>query len=311
MVTTWQDLFPFTSRTIEVGEHRIHYVDEGCSDGAKPVLLMVHGNPTWSFYWRDLIADLRSAYRVIAIDHIGCGLSDKPQTYDYRLAQHVENLSAVVKELGLERISLLVHDWGGAIGMGFAVQHPELIASTVVFNSAAFPAKRIPLRISMCRIPGIGKLAIQGLNGFAVAATYMATAKGMSRAVKQGYLHPYDSFAHRIATYRFVEDIPMKPSHPSWSTLCEVEAGLGRLGDRPMLLLWGEKDWCFDMSFLEIWKQKFPAAEVKTFADAGHYVVEDAATEIIPVVRHFLERTTELEQKGTPDGERQRLAAAH
>ncbi|HJN66192.1 MAG TPA: alpha/beta fold hydrolase, partial [Pirellulales bacterium] len=116
-MSNWKSLFPFTSRWRNIGGHRMHYVDEGQGEP----LLLVHGNPTWSFYWRNLILGLRDHYRVLAVDHIGCGLSDKPQQYPYRLRQHTDNLIAFVEQLDLNRLTLVAHDWGGPIGLGTAL----------------------------------------------------------------------------------------------------------------------------------------------------------------------------------------------
>lgn len=286
---SYKDLYPFESHFLEIQGQKIHYIDEGEGPG-KPVLLMVHGNPTWSFYWRNLIQYFRKDFRVVALDHVGCGYSDKPQKYSYVLSQHIQNLTSLIEELDLKNITLFVHDWGGAIGMGYATAHPKNVKAFVVFNTAAFPSKNIPLRISACRIPFLGKLLIQGLNGFARAATVMATEKGFSKEIKQGYLAPYNSFANRVGTFEFVQDIPMKTNHPSWSTLADIEAGLSSLSSHPMILIWGGKDWVFDDRILETWKTKFPDAQVQYFPDAGHYVVEDACQEIIPFVDRFLQR---------------------
>ncbi len=284
------DLYPFASHYLDIDEHRMHYLDEG--DG--PPVLMLHGNPTWSFYYRDLIKGLRDRYRIIACDHIGCGLSDKPQDYPYTLNSHIANVERLVDHLRLGGVTLAVHDWGGAIGFGLAVRRSELIHRFVVFNTAAFWRGRLPLRIGVCRIPVLGTLAVRGLNGFARAATFMACAKRerMTPAVKRGYLLPYDSFANRVAVHRFVKDIPTRPGHVSYGTLAEIEAGLSGLGDRPMTILWGMKDFCFTAKFLDEWTKRFPAAEVHRFADAGHYVVEDAHERILPVLKTFLDQSS-------------------
>ncbi|HEY3321331.1 MAG TPA: alpha/beta fold hydrolase [Planctomycetota bacterium] len=254
---------------------------------------MFHGNPTWSFYYRNLILALREKHRCIALDHIGCGLSDKPQDYPYTLKQHIDNAESLFDALNLRNVTLVLHDWGGAIGMGVAVRKPERIKRLVILNTAAFPSPRIPLRIAVCRIPGFGALAIRGLNGFARAALFMATAKPerFTPDVCAGLLAPYDSWANRVSHLRFVQDIPMKPSHPSWPVLKEIEAGLPQFKDRPMLICWGMQDWCFDPSFLKTWQDKFPQAEVVRFDDAGHYVLEDAYERIAPRVAEFLAST--------------------
>ena len=188
----------------------------------------------------------------------------------------------------LDDITLVLHDWGGAIGMGAALRKPERVKRLVILNTAAFVSPRIPFRINICRVPGFGALAIRGFNGFARAALTMATAKGLAPDVKAGLIAPYDSWAHRIATLRFVQDIPMQASHPSWATLQEIEAGLPQFRDRPMLIGWGMQDWCFDPSFLRTWREKFPAASVEEYSDAGHYVLEDAGERVVARVRAFL-----------------------
>ena len=279
--------FSFRRNFFEVGGHKLHYVDEGRG----PTLVFLHGNPTWSYYWRSLLAALRSQYRVIAPDHLGCGLSDKPQDWDYVLRNHVANTTALLDHLGVKDVTLCLHDWGGAIGMGYAVARPSVAMRFVLFNTAAFTSKEMPLRLSLCRVPGFGKLSIQGLNAFAWGATWMATAKGLSREVRREYLRPYDSFRNRIATYRFVQDIPLSPRHRSWGELRRIEDGLGQFRDRPMTLLWGGRDWVFHKGFLDEWRRRFPRAESHLFEDAGHYVVEDAGERIVPLVRSFLERT--------------------
>lgn len=285
----WRALYPFASRYLDLpGGHRLHYIDEGPREA--PAVLLLHGNPTWSFLWRDLARELSSRFRVVAPDHLGCGLSDKPRDWSYRLAGHVANVERLVDALGLTRLHLGVHDWGGAIGMGLATRRPEAIARLVVTNTAAFPSPRLPLRIAVCRWPLLGPVLVRGLNGFAGAATVMATAKGLPDEVEQGLLAPYGSWAERIAILRFVQDIPMSPAHPSWAALAEIDAGLSRLRDKPMLLVWGERDWCFTPAFREEWQRRFPAAEALQCADAGHYVLEDAGAPARARIAAFLER---------------------
>ncbi|WP_166824733.1 alpha/beta fold hydrolase [Thalassoroseus pseudoceratinae] len=279
--------YPFESRFLEIDGHRIHYIDEGSG----PTLLMVHGNPTWSFAWRNLVKDLSQDYRVLAIDHLGCGFSDKPQDYDYRLANHIQNLTAFITELGLSEITLFAHDWGGAIGMGAASRLPDRFRKFVLFNTAAFRSLEIPLRIAVCRTPILGSVMLRGLNGFSRAALRMAVSKPerITKAVRRGYLAPYDNWANRIAVHRFVADIPLKKSHPSYETLTEVESGLKQFQSHPMLLVWGEQDFCFTTNFLKEWQLRFPNAETLSFPDAGHYVFDDAHERILPKVREFLE----------------------
>lgn len=280
------DQYPFTSHFLDLDGHRYHYVDEGRG----PVILMVHGNPTWSFAWRHLIRNLSQDYRVLAVDHIGCGLSDKPSRYPYRLAQHIANLTRFVAALELHDITLCAHDWGGAIGMGTAGRLPARFSRFILCNTAAFRSSWIPLRISVCRIPVLGALGVCGLNLFSRAALRMAVEKRdrMTPSVRAGYLAPYDSWAHRIAVHRFVQDIPLSSRHPSYPALCEVESQLEQFMRHPMLLIWGERDWCFTTAFLAEFQQRFPWAETLRIPDAGHYVFEDAPELMIPRIRTFL-----------------------
>lgn len=281
----WKALYPYTGQYLDVDGGRLHYLDEGNKDG--PVLLALHGNPTWSFYWRALIEEFPN-HRVVIPDHIGCGLSDKPQAWDYRLAQHVSNVQALVKHLGLSDINLMVHDWGGAIGMGLATADPDRIKRLIITNTAAFLSPHIPTTIAMCRIPLLGSLMVRGGNAFAWVATWRATYKGLSKEVKQGLLFPYDSWSTRIATHRFVLDIPMKHGHPSYATLQGIEQRLTVLKDKPMVILWGDDDFCFSPIFRARWMDIFPQANVHAWKDVGHYVMEDARERVIPIVRDFI-----------------------
>jgi haloalkane dehalogenase len=280
----WKELYPFESHYLDVSGGRLHYVDQGSGDP----ILFVHGNPTWSFYWRRLIQAFSPQFRCIALDHLGCGLSDKPESWSYQLADHIANLEALILKLDLKKITLVVHDWGGAIGLGAAGKHPERFARLGILNTAAFPASRIPLRIAVCRIPGVGALGVRGLNGFAQAAVYMATEKGLAPEVAAGLLAPYDSWANRIATLRFVEDIPMDSGHRSWPAINSVAEKLPLLAHCPTRLIWGEKDWCFTPWFREEFQRRMPWAEAVPLSDAGHYVVEDAPEAVEKALKALL-----------------------
>ncbi len=285
---SWRDLYPFSSHYLAIGGHRLHYVDEG--SGAP--LVFVHGNPTWSFYWRNLIQAFRGERRCVAIDHVGCGLSDKPQDYPYTLARRIDDLAALVEHLDLTGVTLLAHDWGGAIGLGAVQRLSERFDRIVLFNTGAFPPPFVPWRIAACRTPLLGTLAVRGLNAFARAAITMAVEKSerMTADVRAGLLAPYDSWANRVAVDRFVRDIPFTKSHPTWQTLDQIEQGLPVLGSKPIQLIWGMRDWCFRPECLDRFIGHWPQAEVHRLADCGHYVVEDAHDRIIPLVARFLEQ---------------------
>jgi len=301
--------YPFTPRFhVHPDGVAQHYVDEG-PRGARAVLF-VHGNPTWSFAWRRSVRELAPRARCVAVDHVGCGLSDKPGAYAYRLARHVENLERLVSALGLERLVLVLHDWGGPIGLGFARRHPELVERLVLLNTAAFPLTGtpergpgahdasapgetsgsagapipLPLRLSACRVPVLGTLAVRGLNAFARAATWMAVEKPLAPVVKRGYLLPYDSWQNRVATHAFVADIPLAPGDPSWAELMAIEAALSGFADRPVRILWGERDWVFTPRFRAEWQRRFPQAETTRFEHAGHYLFEDEAAAVADAI---------------------------
>ncbi len=281
-------LYPFAPHWLETSAGRIHYVDEGPRD-ADTAVICVHGNPTWSFMYREVVKSLSNKYRVIAPDHLGCGLSDKPQNFSYRLADHIENLAKLVESLPQIKLHFIVHDWGGAIGLAVAERFAGRMGKLVITNTAAFSGP-CPLRIRLCRAPVIGPLLVRGLNGFAGSATWMAVARPLPPAVKAGYLWPYRSWHDRIAVLRFVQDIPLAESHPSASTLQAVEAGLQKLRDKPMLLAWGLRDFCFTPDYLAEWRRRFPSATLRVFPEASHYLFEDAGSVLIPELVEFLGR---------------------
>ena len=266
---------------------RMSYVDEG--PRGDEAALMLHGNPTWSFYYRDLVRELSPSLRCVAPDHVGMGLSEKPGRYDYRLASRVADIEALADGLGLRRIHLVLHDWGGAIGFGLAVKQPERVGRIVILNSAAFPSDRIPARIALCRIPVVGEFLVRGLNGFAEPATWMAMAsRRLSWDERRGYLHPYDSWANRIGVHRFVRDIPLERDHPSRRILEDISRGLSRLSGHRKMIVWGGRDFCLDDTFLSRWLEIFPDARVERFERAGHYVLEDAGADARARIRDFL-----------------------
>lgn len=264
---------------------RMHYLDEG--EG--PVVLMLHGNPTWSFYYRNLVKTLVVAgFRCVVPDHVGCGLSDKPQDYPYTLKRRIEDVERLIDSLGIGRFSLVVHDWGGAIGCGLAGRRPEALEKLVVLNTAAFRSKRIPWRIAAVKVPLIGECIIRGLNGFAGPAVSMAVTSPLPKQIKNGYLWPYRSWSDRVAVWNFVKDIPLHKRHRSHATLFEVETGLSKLNKKPVQIVWGGKDFCFNTSFFKQWCELFPEAETHLHEKYGHYILEDGGSQVLDEIRSFL-----------------------
>ena len=287
-----ESLQPFAGRSLDLGGLRYHYLDEGSGE---PVL-MLHGNPTWSLYYRDLLRSLRDDHRVVVPDHIGCGLSDKPgdDRYRYTLDSRVADFDALVRHLELDApLTLVAHDWGGMIAMAWAVRNPERVGRLVLMNTAAFHLPddmRLPAALWFVRNTRIAPWLVLRFNLFSWGATWLAPRRRLPAELRRAYRAPYDSPRHRLATLRFVQDIPLEPGDPAWDTVSEVEAGLGRFAETPILLLWGMKDFVFRPEVLELFERIWPHAEVQRFQRAGHYVLEDAGAEIAPRVRDFLKR---------------------
>jgi haloalkane dehalogenase len=294
-------LYPFDSHWLEIqhGEPRIrlHYLDEGPRDA--PPVLMLHGNPTWSFYYRELVLQLRGRYRCIVPDHIGCGLSDKPgdEHYSYRLVSRVRDISHLINHLVTTRslelpLTLVVHDWGGMIGFAWAVQNSEALSRLVIMNTAAFPLpgeKPLPLALKFVRESALGALLVLRFNAFAVIAARVGFKKPVSKEVRKAYTTPYDSPAHRIATLRFVQDIPLSPQDAGFDILTNTSKHLQWFSDLPCLIAWGEKDFVFDASILNKWLEIYPDAELYRFAGCGHYVLEDGGKAIVDAIVNFIE----------------------
>ena len=268
---------------------KMHYLDEGKKTDECPIL-MLHGNPTWSFYYRKVVSALKEEARCIAPDHIGCGLSDKPKSseFSYDLKSHSSNILSLLDHLQVERVKLVLHDWGGAIGLTALKDQPERIDRIALLNTAAFPSKDVPWRILLCRFPLIGLFIVRALNGFAQPATWMATSKGLSQQAKTGYLHPYQNWRDRIAIWKFVKDIPLEPNHPSLPLLRKTEESLSSLKELPSLACWGMNDFCFHQGYLNRWEEIWPSLVIHRFKKAGHYILEDSLEDCLKVMKPFL-----------------------
>ena len=278
---------------MEIRGLRIHYLDEGPRDA--PPVLMLHGNPTWSFYYRNLVRALSPNFRCIVPDHIGCGLSDKPgdDQYDYRLSSRIEDISKLIEYLDLSvPLTLVVHDWGGMIGFAWAVQNPDLVSKLLIMNTAAFPIpdeKRMPPALSLVRDLRLGEFLTLRFNAFSGIAARIGFKKPVSKEVRKAYKLPYDSPANRIATARFVQDIPLSKKDPGFDILLRTAEQLYLLEDKPCFIAWGEKDFVFDNTFLKRWLEYFPDAELHRYPDCGHYILEDGGPALIDTIREFIE----------------------
>lgn len=280
----------------------MHFLDEGPRDA--PIVLMVHGNPTWSFYYRNLVLALRDRYRCIVPDHIGCGLSDKPAAdqYPYTLERRISDLDALMGHLQPETtINLVVHDWGGMIGFGWAVERPDQIGTMIIGNTAAFPLpaeKKLPAALWLVRNTKLGALLVQGMNAFSGIASRVAFKKPVSKDVRKAFTGPYDSWDNRIATLRFVQDIPLDANDAGYKIVKMTESRLPEFEGKPCLLAWGAKDFVFDRHFLNKWKTIFPRATVLEYPDCGHYIFEDGGPALTLAISDFMDENEHGSEQG-------------
>ena len=286
-------LYPFRSRFVTVGRgtatggtrgHRMHYVDEGSG----PVVVCLHGNPTWGFLFRNLIAALRDDFRVIVPDHVGCGLSDQPGDVCFRAGDRIGHLEDLLAELGIGRFSLVMHDWGGPLGTGLAVRRPADVERLVYFNTTLAEMSLLPGMIRRAAAPVIGKLLTHDTMQFLKLLTSFGVVQAMPEEVKRGYLRPYQTRAGRRAIWGFVQDIPFSPSHPTAPLMDDMVARLPTLADTPVKIIWGMKDPCFHPGILRQVAARFPQADVVRVPDASHLVLEDAPGRSIAAIREFL-----------------------
>lgn len=278
---------PFNSHFFKLNvNNKIHYFDEGPSVDNQAIVC-VHGNPSWSYFYRSIIENFKNSMRVVAFDHLGMGLSSRPTNYPYCLKNHTANFEKLMNYLSIEKVHLIVHDWGGPIGLSYAIKNIEKIASITIMNTAGFYSSHIPKRILLCRIPFLGPLMIKHFNIFSYTATFMATQRPMDKETKKAYLFPYNSVKSRVAISQFVQDIPINSHHPTRILLDELEQTLPTLNDIPKLILWGGKDFCFDDYYFHRWKNIFPMAKTTYIKDAGHYLLEDSPQVAIKALENF------------------------
>ena len=277
----------------------LSYLDEGPRDGE--VVVMLHGNPSWSFYWRHLVLGLRDRYRCIVPDHVGMGMSDRPDDapdarprYDYTLQSRVDDLSALLDHLDITGpVTLAVHDWGGMVGFGWALSHMPQVKRLVILNTAAFPlpaAKPMPWQLSLGRDSRVGGFLIRAFNLFARGAAWLGTERSLPAAVRRGYIAPYNGWRNAISTLRFMQDIPLREGDRAWPLVEAAGRALPQYADRPTFIGWGLRDFVFDRHFLEGFRRALPNAEVHAFEDANHYVLEDKHEVLVPAIRGFLDR---------------------
>jgi haloalkane dehalogenase len=275
--------YPFQPHFLNVNGGKMHYVDEGQGEA----IVMVHGTPTWSFLYRNLIKKLSALYRVVAPDHIGFGLSEKPEGWSYLPEDHARNLEALINGLDLRDITLVVHDFGGPIGLSYAIAHPENVKRIVIMNTFMWSLKGD----QQFELPGkifnnpLGRFAYKNLNFSPVVMIRSAWGdkKKLTREIHRHYIQALPTPAERQGTWVFLQQL--LGSSDWYQSLWERR---DVLRGKPVLILWGMKDIAFKEKELECWKELFPNASVTSFPEAGHFLQEEEGDQIAQIIQNFL-----------------------
>jgi haloalkane dehalogenase len=270
------------SRYLDVPGGRLHYLDAGT--GAP--LVMVHGTPTSSYLYRHLVAGLSAEYRVIAVDHLGFGLSDKPRDGAYRPADHARNLAALIESLGLRDITLVVHDFGGPIGLSYAIEHPDNVRALVLFNTWMWSLAGTPAEKASRMLSGaLGRFLYTRLN-FSPRVLLKAAFGDKSKLtpeVHRHYMAAFPSPGQRHAPWVLARELM---GSTEWYE--ELWRRRAAIAGKPALLLWGMKDPAFGPDALARWRGELRAARVVEFPEAGHFVQEEAPSAAVRDIRAFL-----------------------
>jgi pimeloyl-ACP methyl ester carboxylesterase len=294
---TFGGLWPFEPRWFETSDGRLHYVDEGPRDG-RPVIL-VHGNPTWGFLYRNFIGPLTEAgHRAIVPDHLGFGRSDKPSDPElYRIPRHVARLDALLESLDLHDAVVVVQDWGGPIGLSWAVAHPERMSGLFILDTFAGPQQNLPVPLHLFRTPGVGEVLVKGLDMFVRGFLFREGVVHRDRLtdeVRHAYLAPHPTWSSRTGELVFPREIPNPASAtgPVAELLTRLERGLEQhFRSKPARIMWAMRDPAFTPAVLKEWRKTLPDAPVTQIDDASHYLQEDAHERIVPQLLSFLAET--------------------
>ena len=293
---TFGGSWPHEPRWFDSADGRMHYVDVGPRDG-RPVVLL-HGNPTWGYLYRNFIDPLGAAgHRAIVPDYLGFGRSDKPDEPElYRIPRHADRLDALLESLDLRDATVVPQDWGGPIGLRWAVRHPERVRGLFILNTSAHRPKAklpLPVPLRLFRTPGVGEVMVKGLDMFKTVFLFRAGVihhERLTDEVKRAYLAPHQRWSERTPILVFPREIPSGPEAPVAGYLGDIEAGLERdFRAKPVRIIWAMKDIAFTPQMLERdWQKTFPDARVTRIDDAGHYLQEDAHERIVPDLLAFV-----------------------
>jgi haloalkane dehalogenase len=282
----------------------MHYVDEGPRDG-RPVVL-VHGNPTWGYLYRNFIPPLVEAgHRAIVPDHLGFGRSDKPADPElYRVPRHAQRLEALLESLDLNGATVVPQDWGGPIGLHWATRHPERVDGLFILNTfahgfrpEALPAGKdkvpLPLPLRLFRAPLVGEVLVKGLDAFKRGFLFgqgVVHRERLTPTVKRAYRDVHEGWSERTAILVFPREIPVTGAGPVVAMNAETERLMNEhFRSKPVHIMWAMRDPAFLPAYLDIlWLDTFPDAGVTKLEDAGHYLQEDAHEVIVPELVRFV-----------------------
>ena len=286
----FEGTFPFHPHYHVVNGYAMHFVDEGSGEP----LVLLHGDPTWGYLYRNFVPPLSLQHRCIVPDHLGMGKSDVPEDASFfRLEQRIAHLEALLLHLDLREITLVVHDWGGPVGLGFAARHPERIKRLVLLNTWAFapwPGDSFPRLLELIRSPR-GEAFVLQKNGYLEPALVGTTfhAESLTEPVLQAYRAPFPTPASRVAMLWWSRDIPVSESDVSYAEMKRIEAALPLFNQTPVLLIWGMRDPVLTPAVLRRWQGLYPQARSYEIEDASHFLQEDAHERIVPWIEAFLQ----------------------
>jgi haloalkane dehalogenase len=278
--------YPFTDRWLPYLDGYIHYVDEGQG----PAVLLLHGNPTWSYLYRNVIKELRAEFRLIAPDYPGFGMSKAPDGYRFTPQEQSEAVHELIQHLDLKEFILVVQDWGGPIGLNYAVRHRDNLRGIVVMNTWAWPAKILPMKLFSLAMGGwpIGYWLQTQRNFFAKAIVPHGIyhAEKVTDRLRKAYTDPFPTPKSRIPTWVFPRYI-----RKARKWLADIESKLSNLSDLPAQILWGSKDSAgFPLEQMEKWQKYLPMNETEILEDASHYVQEDRPDRVAAAIRKLSNR---------------------
>lgn len=282
-----KSVLPWESKFFGYRENaRLHFLDEGPRDA--PALVMVHGNPTWSFYYRSLIKHFSRNYRVIALDFLGMGLSSKEDGPAFRAIDRAAELEALLSHLGIGKFWMIMHDWGGPIGTRIALDRLSQVQGLVYLNTTLTETESLPPFIKLAASGPFSKLITATTTQFIHFTTRFGAAKALPKFIREAYFLPFPNARSRRAVYDFVRDIPFSADHPTHDNLSELAAELPKFAHTPVLILWGLRDPVFHRGMLKRVAQHFPHAKVIEYPDASHLLLEDKPDEVTAEIEHFI-----------------------